>query len=144
MKNEIPLFKFIIIIIVLLLIIGVILFNFKETYKISRLREFISKMDLIQEKVSLVRNEYKIWEDYNPIETGNFILYLQQRDFVNANSSSNIYLDKFNKIITELNENKVNYWNVNTDSIITNYCYFTPEDLNTKLRIRKHGFICNY
>ena len=76
-----------------------------------------------------------MWEKYNPNETGNFYAYLQELGFSNANSSSNRYIDEFNKIIEELNENNLKNWNPSADVIITNYCYFSSEDIKKHFKI---------
>ena len=99
------------------------------------LKNYVAKMELLQEKTNLVRNEYKLWEKYNPNETGNFYAYLQELGFSNANSSSNRYIDEFNKIIEELNENNLKNWNPSADVIITNYCYFSSEDIKKHFKI---------
>lgn len=128
-ENGITLIKFCIIIVICLVIMIICLINLIDTYKKSNLEKYISKMELIEEKVNWVRNEYKLWDNYNPNESGNFYAYLQSLGFSNANSSSNEYIDNFNEIIDELNSNDSEYWNKNIDSIIANYCYFTPDDL---------------
>ncbi len=138
MKNErgITLIKLCILIAIYLLIIAVSIYFLKGSYKIANLENFVAKMELIQEKVNLIRNQYKSWENYDANEPGNYYSYLQYLEFPNANSSSNIYINEFNKIIAELNNNDIDYWDSNTDSIIANYCYFNPNDLEKYLGLK--------
>lgn len=141
MKNEkgITLIKLCILIVIYLCIITVSIHFLKSSYKIANLENFVAKMELIQEKVNLVRNQYKLWENYDANEPGNYYSYLQYLKFPNANSSSNIYIENFNKIIFELNNSNINYWDSNTDSIISNYCYFNPSDLENYLGLEDIG-----
>ncbi len=132
-RNKVTLITLFIIIIICFAIISVCLYILNESKEISKLKKYVSQMELIQEKVNKIRNEYKFWENYNPNQSGNFISYLQSLNFSNANSSANIYLSDFNRIIDELNQKNLDFWNVNTDSIITNYCYFNPDSLNKSL-----------
>lgn len=132
MKNKISLKKLCIFLIVFILIILFSILELKESLKSSELEKFVAEMELIQEKVNLVRREYKIWKEYDPNETGNFNLYLQELGFDNASGSTNIYKNEFNNIIAELDKNRPDNWN-NTDSIIANYYYFNPQSLETRL-----------
>ena len=125
-ENGITLIKFFIIILIILVLITICVSTISDSYKIYNLKRYVSEMTLIQEKINQIRNDYKVWENYNPNETGNFYSYLQSLNFINASSASNIYIDKFNKIIDDLNKNDLKYWNKNADSIITNYYYFDP------------------
>lgn len=129
-ENGISLMNICIIVAIIFLIATICAFIFKESNEKKMLNKFISQMELIQEKVNWVRSEYKIWENYNPNESGNFYTYLQSLNYSNANNASNPYIDEFNKIIQSIDNSNVNYWDSNIDSIITNYCYFSPEDLN--------------
>ena len=132
MKNKITLDKLYIFIIILILFIILIIFTLLESKQISEMKKFVAEMELIQEKVNLIRNEYKTWKDYDFNEAGNFNLYLQELGFDNANGSTNIYINEFNNIITELTKNNLDCWD-DTDSIISNYCYFNPQSLKSKL-----------
>lgn len=126
---QIAIWKICLIIVFFLFIIGFVFGIFKSTNKKVILKNYVSKMELLQEKTNFVRNEYKLWENYNPNETGNFYTYLQELGYINANSSSNIYIEEFKKIIENLNSSNLENWNKNTDTIITNYCYFSSNDL---------------
>ena len=138
MKNEkgITLIKLCILITIYLSIIVVSIYFLKSSYKIANLENFVAKMELIQEKVNLIRNQYKSWENYDANEPGNYYAYLQYLEFPNANSSANIYIEDFNRIISELNNSDKAYWDSNTDSIIANYCYFNPNDLEKYLDLK--------
>ena len=131
MKNDrgISLINLCIIVAIIFIIATICAFIFKETKEKEDLNRFISQMESIQVKVNKVRSEYKIWEKYNPNESGNFYTYLQSLNYSNANDSTNIYIEEFNEIITSIDESGANYWNSNIDKIITNYCYFSSEDL---------------
>ena len=92
MKNKITLDKLYIFIIILIFFIILIIFTLLESMQISEMKKFVAEMELIQEKVNLIRNEYKTWKDYDFNEAGNFNLYLQELGFDNANGSTNIYI----------------------------------------------------
>ena len=111
-----------------------------NSYKIYNLNKYIAEMDIIQEKVYFFRDEYKNWENYNPNETGNFYNYMQISNFINANSQSDLYVDDLEEIINKLNNEKRDCWNSNIDSIITNYCYFSSENLEEKFGIENCKF----
>ena len=128
-ENGISLIKICIIVAIIFLIATICAFIFKESKEKKEVNKFISQMELIQEKVNWIRSKYKVWEKYAPNETGNFYAYLQELGYSNANSATNPYIDEFNRIIMELEKKNVNNWNSNIDTIIANYCYFSPEDL---------------
>lgn len=142
MKNfKITIYNLILLILILLIIIILCTISITNANKKTRLEKFVSEMELIQEKVNQVKKEYITWENYNANEQGNFLYYLQSLGYSNANSASNIYIDKFNSIINTLNNDETKYWNKNIDSILTNYCYFNSEnlkkhfDIDTKLNV---------
>ena len=129
-ENGITLIKICIIVAIIFIIATICAFIFKETNEKKELNKYIYIMEQIQEKVSLVRTEYKVWEKYNPNESGNFYTYLQELGYSNANNASNPYINDFNEIIKTIEENDFkDNWNSNIDTIITNYCYFSQEDL---------------
>lgn len=131
MKKEtgITLIRLCVIVAVIIFITVTSFFVLKDSYEKSELNRYIAKMEAIQEKVNFVRNEYKLWENYNPNETGNFYSYLQELGYVNANAAINNYISDFNNIIAELNLNTYENWDLNTDTILANYCYFSSDDL---------------
>ena len=135
-ENGITISKICIILVIIITSATIIVINFIDSYKIYNLKNYIAKMELIQENVNRIRTEYKLWEKYNPNEVGNFYNYLLELGFINASSSSNLYLNEFNQIITDLNGSNVDYWNYNIDSIIANYYYFTPESLYKLLGVK--------
>ena len=108
-ENGITLIKFFIIILIILVLITICVSTISDSYKIYNLKRYVSEMTLIQEKINQIRNDYKVWENYNPNETGNFYSYLQSLNFINASSASNIYIDKFNKIIDDLDYINIKY-----------------------------------
>ena len=150
MKKEsgITLIKICLIVAIIFIVATICAFIFKESNEKKNLNKFISQMVLIQEKVNFIRSEYKIWDKYNPNESGNFYTYLQELGYSNANNPlTNPYIEEFNKIIKEIDENEVNNWDSRVDTIITNYCYFSPEDLKKYLdleQIEQHVIINFY
>lgn len=138
MENEkgITLIKLSLILIVVIFITSIIFYSFETSTRISELEKFVLEMEEVQEKVNVIREEYVLWDGYNANESGNFYSYLQSLEFINANSSSNIYTEDFLRIINELNSKKLENWNYNTDSILANYCYFTPTTLETLLNLK--------
>lgn len=142
MKNfKITIYNLILIIIILLITLSFCIGIIVNTNKKTNLKKYVAEMELIQEKVNQVRKQYLTWENYNANEPGNFLFYIQNLGYVNANSASNIYINEFTEILNNLNNENTKYWDMNIDSILTNYCYFNPENLkrhfgiNTKLNV---------
>lgn len=137
MKNEkgITLIQLSIIIVIGICIAFGVLQVIYNSYQNVNLKRYVAKMQLIQEKVNLIRSKYKLWENYNPNEAGNFYVYLQSLGFSNANDSTNEYINEFNQIIDTLNNSHLENWDKNADSIITNYCYFSSNDLQHYLEL---------
>ncbi len=131
MKEEkgITIIKLGIILIICIVLITIGISIISDSNNIYNLEKYIAEMSLIQEKINQIRDEYKIWEDYNPNEAGNFNRYLLSLEFTNASGASNLYIDEFNDVIKELNDSNLEYWNSDVDSIITNYYYFEPEKI---------------
>ncbi len=135
MKNfKITIYNLILIIIILLITLCFFIGITVNTNKKTNLKKYVAEMELIQEKVNQVRKEYLTWENYNANEPGNFLFYIQNLGYVNANSASNIYIGEFNEILNILNNENTQYWDMNIDSILTNYCYFNPENLKRHFR----------
>ena len=135
MKNfKITIYNLILIIIILLITICFFIGITVNTNKKTNLKKYVAHMEIIQEKVNQVRKEYLTWENYNVNEPGNFLFYIQNLGYVNANSASNIYIGEFNEILNILNNENTQYWDMNIDSILTNYCYFNPENLKRHFR----------
>lgn len=135
MKNfKITIYNLILIIIILLIALSVCIGIIVNTNKKTNLKKYVAEMELIQEKVNQVRKQYIAWENYNANEPGNFLFYIQNLGYVNANSASNIYIKEFNEILNSLNNENTKYWDMNIDSILTNYCYFNPENLKRHFR----------
>lgn len=129
----------IIIIIIISAIFLALLMIIFRTQNLNRTNAFINDMEQLEEKVTEVNSEYLLWENYDPNEAGNFSEYLQDKEFVNASSTTNIYVEEFQKIVEDLNENNLDNWNQNLDQILSNYCYFTPSSL-----LEKFNFEMNY
>lgn len=127
-------------VVIAIIVIAVCVSIFGESYRKRNINEYVAQMELIQEKVVKVRKEYKLWENYNPNETGNYYTYLKELGFSNANNSSNPYIETFSQIISYLEESNVSDWDHSTDSIITNYCYFSSEDLQNFFEIKEINF----
>ena len=136
MKKEITIKKLSIIIIVIIVSIVLSIRIGIKIYKLYSLQKFVAQMQTIQENVNKIRDEYKVWENYNPNETGNFYEYIQLLGFTNANSTSNPYLKNFENIINNLNSKEIQNWDKNIDSIITNYYYCSSEDIEKNFNIK--------
>lgn len=134
-KKSITIYNLILIIIILIVVILILHMSHKTLNKKVSLEKFIYDMELIQENVNKVRNEYINWENYNVNEAGNFLEYTQELGYVNASSASNIYIKEFYQIINILNNENTKYWNMNIDSILSNYCYFNSENLKKYFNI---------
>lgn len=143
--NGITLIKLICVIVIILTIIFASAFSLRQSYEMTNLQKFVMEMEMIQEKVNRIRKEYINWDGYDPQESENFYLYLQDLGFDNATGSRNLYVKEFNDIIKTLELEKVQYWQ-NTDSILSNYYYFSPKDIETKLQIKniKRYVIINF
>lgn len=144
-KFKITIYNLIIIILIALIIVTICTISIINVNKKIKLKKFISQMEVIQEKVNQVKNEYIIWENYDANEQGNFLFYLQSLGYDNANSASNIYTSKFNEIINALNSDNTPYWDKNIDSILINYCYFNSENIKKYFNIdTKLNIIINF
>ena len=139
-ENGISLMNICIIVAITFVVATICAFIFNESYEKKELNIYISQMELIQEKVNWVRSEYKIWDDYNPNETGNFYTYLQELGYSNANNLNNPYIKEFNEIIELINEKEPKNWNSNVDIVLANYCYFSPDDLKKYFEIDNIDF----
>ena len=127
--------NFIIYRVIILIVIITIFYTLKSSRKNFEIKQYVSKLQLIQDRVNYIRSEYKVWNKYNPNESGNYYTYLQELGFVNANSSSNVYREEFENIVKDLSTKNLTNWNENIVSILTNYYYFSPDDLSQKLQI---------
>lgn len=125
MSKKITYKNLIVIIMSVLIITGILIVSLIKTYDANELGKFINDMSVIHEKVSYINSEYLLWENYDPNEAGNFSSYLQSKNFINASSASNIYIDEFQEIIENFNDSS-RKWDSNLDQILSNYCYFTP------------------
>lgn len=140
-QKKFTLIRLLLIFLVIIIIFIVCIYSITNSYKLYNLNKYIVEMEEIQERVNVFRNEYKSWSEYNPNETGNFYSYMQKSKFVNASSQSNLYINEFKKIIEKINNENKEFWNKDIDSIITNYCYFTPETLENLLGV-KNSKLC--
>lgn len=134
-KIELTINNLIIISIIVVSIIFLCSFSIVNNIKKIKLEKFVSEMNQIQEKVNSIKIEYTVWDLYNPNESGNFLEYIKTLGFSNANSSSNTYIDEYTEIIKKLNNENTKYWDSDIDSILSNYCYFTSDNLSKYLKI---------
>jgi len=143
---KITIYNLIAIIIIAMSIIILCSFYIVNIKREIELKNYISYMEKVQEKVNLIRKEYTVWNEYDVNESGNFLAYIQSLGYVNANTSSNMYINEFNNIINNLNNENTKYWDVTTDSILSNYCYFSIDDLKQKFKISnpKSEIIINF
>lgn len=130
----------IVIIIIIFIILAIIFITMINVYNTRKIGKFVNDMELLEQKVSSINAEYLLWENYNPNEAGNFSAYLQSKKFVNANSASNIYIQEFEKIIHDLNNNTLTNWDPNLDQILSNYCYFTPSSVLENFNIEDSNY----
>lgn len=141
MSNKKITYKNLIVIIIIVFIISTILIDLlKRTYTMNRIGKFVSDMEIIEEQINYLEAEYLLWENYNPNEAGNFTAYLQSKNFINANSASNIYIEDFQKIIEDLSKNTSIHWNQNLDQILSNYCYFSPTTILENFNIENSDY----
>ena len=131
MRSEkgITLIKLCFVIVLIGILFAMCISALKSSFEATNLQKFVIKMELLQEKVNIIRREYKIWEEYDPNESGNYYEYLKSFGFINADSKENKFTDEFNQIIKMFNESETEYWNKDVDSILANYYYFSPEDI---------------
>ena len=131
MRSEkgITLIKLCFVIVLIGILFAMFISALKSSFEATNLQKFVIKMELLQEKVNVIRREYKIWEEYDPNESGNYYEYLKSFGFINADSKENKFTDEFNQIIKMFNESEIEYWNKDVDSILANYYYFSPEDI---------------
>lgn len=132
---KITIYNLIIMIIIAMSIIFLCSFSIANAKRKIDLKNYISEMEFIQEKVNLIRKEYTVWSEYDGNETGNFLTYIQSLGYINANTSSNMYINEFNTIIKSLNNENTMYWSMSADSILSNYCYFSIDSLKKDFNI---------
>lgn len=145
MKNEsgVTLIALVVTIIVMSIIGFVATSNSLELYKINKVETFAAKMQMIQERVNILREEYNMWEP--PSEsiiktTANYYGGSKDDgglDFSPASSSA--YSTEFMQILSHLssqaNEKKIGSWQ-SGDENLANYYYFGPNDLENKLGVK--------
>ena len=142
MKNDhgMTVLKLSMIVLLALILTVVCVITYHNSTEISLLEKYVIEMQTIQNKVNLIRKKYTDWEGYNSVEANNFHLYLQSLNFKSADSDSNIYKDEFTEIINNLNsKEEISSWDTNTDSIITNYYYFTPQEIYNYFGVKDKG-----
>lgn len=133
-KNLIKIILGIIVLVFLLLVC------FKNMGNTNKVGKYINDMELLEEKVNTINEEYLLWENYDPNEAGNFSSYIQTKNYLNASSASNLYIDDFEKIINELNVDALSNWDSNLDQILSNYCYFTPSLVKQNFGIENQDY----
>lgn len=141
MKNDhgLTILKLSIIVLAVIILTVVCVITYDNSTKISELEKYVIEMQTIQNKVNLIRKKYTDWEGYNSTEANNFYLYLQSLNYNVADSTNNEFKDDFIQIINDLNKEDTKNWDSNTDSIITNYYYFTPQELYSYFGVKDKG-----
>lgn len=132
---KITIYNLIFMIIIVMSIIFLCSFSIVNAKRKIELKNYIVNMEQIQEKVNLIRKEYTVWNEYDGNEAGNFLAYIQSLGYINANTASNMYINEFNTIINNLNNEDTEYWNMVTDSILSNYCYFSIDSLKQNFNV---------
>lgn len=122
---------------IIFIVILVVIFQTNRSKKIKELRLKIDYLNAIQEKVYDIRNQYILWEEYDPNLQGNYYDYIKQFDFKNANTASlNPYSEEFKKILLQMDENKkLEYFNHNIDNNLANYYYFDSDEILKEFNI---------
>ena len=74
MRSEkgITLIKLCFVIVLIGILFAMFISALKSSFEATNLQKFVIKMELLQEKVNVIRREYKIWEEYDPNESGNY------------------------------------------------------------------------
>lgn len=132
---KITIYNLILMIIIAMSIIFLCSFSIVNAKRKIDLKNYIVNMEKIQEKVNIIRKEYTVWNEYDGNEAGNFLAYIQSLGYINANTASNMYINEFNTIINNLNNEDTEYWNMVTDSILSNYCYFSIDSLKQNFNV---------
>lgn len=141
MSNKKITYKNLIIIITVVFVISTILFVVLEkTYNVNKIGKFVNDMEVLEEQINSLDAKYLLWEEYDPNEAGNFSAYLQSKNFINANSASNIYIEEFQKIIDDFSKNPPKHWNQKLDQILSNYCYFSPSSVLENFNVENSNY----
>lgn len=130
-------------IIIMFIIAGVASYSGIEAYKNMRVQNFIAKMKVIQEKVDFVCDNYKDWEKYGIDENNDGIPDYNINDYIKDIFKSSIKVVDSNienyaeleSIITEIDTHFETSW-TDSDKVITNYFYFTSNDLEAQLGLK--------
>ena len=140
MKNQkgITLITLILTVIIILLLASIGVYTGVEAYKTMKVQKFMAQMRVVQERINVICEDWKNWEKYNDDTTAdpnNFNLYIEEtlispggQKARKANATSQ---PEFNEIIsggaTSL---------TGADKTITNYYYFSSEDLESFLGLK--------
>lgn len=121
MKNNkgISLISLAVIVFIMLLLASITIVSSRDAYSVIKTQNFVSKMKIIQAKVDEV------------CEKGNY-----EPQYGDKISNADNYTE-FGDIINELKEKDgINSWDSSSDEDLTNYYYFTPENLYDEFGIK--------
>lgn len=128
--------------IVLIFILGAVgVYTGVEAYKTMKIQKFIAQMKVIQERVNIICDDWKNWDKYDKSEPNNLEKYIvetlkqEKKDapgtYDTPKKATALANPEFNEILTgdktSLTAN---------DLIISNYFYFSSEDLEKFLKIK--------
>ncbi len=140
MKNQkgITLITLILTVIIILLLASIGVYTGVEAYKTMKVQKFMAQMRVVQERINVICEDWKNWEKYNDDTTAdpnNFNLYIEEtlispggQKARKANATSQ---PEFNEIISGDTTSLTG-----ADKTITNYYYFSSEDLESFLGLK--------
>jgi type II secretory pathway pseudopilin PulG len=129
MKNEngITLVALVVTIIVIIILASVTTYSGIESYKYMKQENFVAKMKVIQEKVDLIKTEYKNWSGYVYYDTK------AEKDAYKANLEK--YLKEVYEIETKVLASDQSWIELDTGEDINDYYYFSTLDIKDKLKL---------
>ena len=142
LKNEsgVTMIILVLMIIVILIISTVGIYTGIDAYKSMRVQTFIAQMQTVKEKINIVQDEYKAWDEYNGTNIDSFIStynsYTDEDGITRPNKITSIlpvtHPDRmaFEEALKE--ETTI----TGEDKVLANYFYFTSEDLEKVLGLK--------
>lgn len=141
MRNEdgVTLVTLMVTIILIIIIASIGIYTGIEAYKTMQIQNFSAQMRLVSERVNLICDDWKNWEDYDPSNPNNLNNYIENdlqvvEDGITytPKRASASAQPEFNEILTDSEKTEL----TGEDKIITNYYYFSSEDLSRFLGLR--------
>jgi Tfp pilus assembly protein PilE len=116
-------------VIVMLILATVTTYSGIESYKEAKKENFIAKMKVIQEKVDLIKSEYKNWSGYVDYD-------ITTEDGVNAYKTNlYAYLKEIYQIETKVSDSDQSWIEIDAseEETIDDYYYFSTSEIKSKL-----------